>query len=57
MRIAPGTALQPMSFVASKKWFKLLAHRSPAAYETKRGARPPSAKEISSLERFFMQKP
>jgi hypothetical protein len=34
METDPGSALQPMSFAASKEWFKLLAHRSPGPYET-----------------------
>jgi hypothetical protein len=37
METDPGSALQPMSFAASKEWFKLLAHRSHGPYETTRG--------------------
>jgi nucleotide-binding universal stress UspA family protein len=37
METDPGSAFQPMSFAASKEWFKLLAHRSHGPYETTRG--------------------
>jgi hypothetical protein len=50
----PGSALQPMSFAASKEWFKLLAHRSPAPYGTERGVPAAKHKKIRALQAFFI---
>jgi hypothetical protein len=54
METDPGSALQPMSFAASKEWFKLLAHRSHGPYETTKATSVPGAKKTRELQAFFI---